>query len=101
MTENPPKAPTPGSNEIEDPASIRRTFVWLALSGAVLLLPPRQWISSGILATVAAGLYVWHRSKLRKEGASAAKVRPALPVEPVPASGQDEVLASGQEDGSD
>jgi len=48
--------------DTESPASVRKTFVALTFAGAVLLLPPRQWISSMMLAGVFLVLaYRWRK----------------------------------------
>ena len=61
-----PSKPHEGSNGVEDPATVRRTFIWLALAATVMLLPPRQWVSAGIMGVVTLGLFVWHMWKQGK-----------------------------------
>ncbi|MFO0611766.1 MAG: hypothetical protein U0414_04200 [Polyangiaceae bacterium] len=71
MTLTAPPRPQEGSNAVEDPATVRRTFLWCSLAATLLLLPPRQWVSAGIMAAATLGLFVWHRMKLRVETRSA------------------------------
>ena len=44
----------------ESPASIRGTFIVLTLVAGLLLLPPRQFVSSRILIVISVSLAVYH-----------------------------------------
>jgi hypothetical protein len=110
MTATQPPRPHEGSNGVEDPATVRRTFIWLALAAALLLLPPRQWISSGIMAGVTLLLLGWH--VMRQRAAKAVAVVAAKPVVADHADHEDhadesenddeeEDEDSGQKDGAD
>lgn len=47
----------------------------MSLAATLILLPPRQWVSAGIMAAVTLGLYLWHWRKLSRESA-----KPRAPV---------------------
>lgn len=119
-----PSSPHEGSNRAEDPATIRRTFIWLALAATIMLLPPRQWVSSAIMGVVTLGLFVWHmwkqgqaaeatkRADAAEKGAAPKRVEPPQ-VEDAVATVEDggteeenevrpaSLAGSGEKDGSD
>lgn len=77
-TPDPVTAPEVELPAEEDKASLRRTFVILTFVGACILLPPRQWVSAGILFVVSGALLFRHRRIQKRE--EALRPKPPKPI---------------------
>lgn len=105
-----PTSPQEGSSRVEDPATVRRTFIWLSLAATIMLLPPRQWVSSAIMGVVTLALFVWHMRKqgqaedAKKKADAAQKAeaaKDAAASKPVEDGNNDDEDASEEDDDSD
>jgi hypothetical protein len=94
VTADPTTEPDVEPPSAEDKTALRRTFVILTFVGACICLPPRQWVSAGILFVVSGGLYWRHKRILdRERPAKAGKPAPPtarVPEEPPPVAKTDD-----------
>ena len=93
--------PTPNETDdpsfpAEDPASLRRTFIILTFVAGCVCLPPRQWVSAGILGVLSGYLFFRHTRITKRELA----LRPKPSPKPDLASrgGPSEAAASAPEE---